>query len=133
MHIQFYFAIFIMKMDLSPCWFWEKGSLVVVVVVHFLTVVPFTSQQSYADGKCFKGFIEGEISFAPTYKYDLFSDDYDTGDKQRIPAWTDRVLFWRRQYAKDRDKANWSPGNPPFILTWLIMSLPASIRDDCAR
>ena len=43
----------------------------------------------------FKGFNEGPINFAPTYKYDLFSDDYDTSEKMRTPAWTDRVL-WRR-------------------------------------
>ncbi|KAK3880880.1 hypothetical protein Pcinc_014656 [Petrolisthes cinctipes] len=65
---------------------------------------------SYAEGKCFKGFIEGDVSFAPTYKYDLFSDDYDTSDKLRIPAWTDRVLFWRRQYPRDKDNPKWNPG-----------------------
>lgn len=68
-------------------------------------------QLSYAEGKCFKGFIEGDVNFAPTYKYDLFSDDYDTSDKLRIPAWTDRVLFWRRQYPRDKDNPKWKPGN----------------------
>ena len=28
----------------------------------------------------FQGFHEGDITFPPTYKYDLFSDDYDTRD-----------------------------------------------------
>ncbi|PFX33475.1 synaptojanin-1-like [Stylophora pistillata] len=46
--------------------------------------------------KVFRAFHEGKIAFAPTYKYDLFSDDYDTSEKMRIPAWTDRVL-WRRR------------------------------------
>ena len=44
----------------------------------------------------FKGFIEGDTNFAPTYKYDLFCNDYDTSEKNRVPAWTDRVL-WRRK------------------------------------
>ena len=44
--------------------------------------------------KAFHGFVEGELNFAPTYKYDSFSDDYDTSDKGRIPAWTDRVMWW---------------------------------------
>ncbi|VDP74156.1 unnamed protein product [Echinostoma caproni] len=46
-------------------------------------------------GNVFRGFDEGLIRFAPTYKYDLFCDDYDTSEKARSPAWTDRVL-WRR-------------------------------------
>ena len=46
--------------------------------------------------KVFQGFNEGQPNFAPTYKYDLFCDDYDTSEKQRTPAWTDRVL-WRRK------------------------------------
>ena len=48
----------------------------------------------------FRGFQEGPIRFAPTYKYDLFSDDYDTSEKQRSPAWTDRVLWSRKHYRK---------------------------------
>ena len=54
--------------------------------------------------KIFQNFREGPINFPPTYKYDLFSDDYDTGEKQRCPAWTDRVLWSRKQYKKITDR-----------------------------
>ncbi|MCL4123585.1 UNVERIFIED_CONTAM: hypothetical protein GTU68_052599 [Idotea baltica] len=67
-------------------------------------------KMSQSEGKCFKGFVEGSIGFPPTYKYDLFSDDYDTSEKCRVPAWTDRVLFWARQYPKDKSNPNWTPG-----------------------
>ncbi|XP_071104406.1 synaptojanin-2-like [Haliotis cracherodii] len=66
-----------------------------------------------AEGKSFAGFNEGKTNFPPTYKYDLFSDDYDTSEKSRTPAWTDRVL-WRRKHLlpreQEEDDPSWSEG-----------------------
>ncbi|XP_078456013.1 synaptojanin-1 isoform X1 [Lampetra planeri] len=50
----------------------------------------------------FRGFHEGRTNFPPTYKYDIFSDDYDTSEKCRIPAWTDRVLWYRHKWAFEK-------------------------------
>ena len=44
-------------------------------------------------GRVARGFSEGPLLFAPTYKFDVGADSYDSGAKSRIPAWTDRVLF----------------------------------------
>jgi len=38
------------------------------------------------------GFEEGEINFAPTYKFELFSQGINTS-KKRPSAWTDRILY----------------------------------------
>lgn len=57
--------------------------------------------QQKAQGLVFKNCFEGEITFPPTYKYDLFSDDYDTSEKCRAPAWTDRILWRSRKYTID--------------------------------
>ncbi|WFD31185.1 phosphoinositide 5-phosphatase [Malassezia sp. CBS 17886] len=44
-------------------------------------------------GQAFTGYMEAPIRFPPTYKYDLHSDAYDSSEKLRPPAWTDRILF----------------------------------------
>jgi hypothetical protein len=51
-------------------------------------------------GIIFSAFKEGEINFAPTYKYDNESTVYDTrcisiyfSEKARAPAYTDRILY----------------------------------------
>ncbi|XP_075453108.1 synaptojanin-2 isoform X2 [Ascaphus truei] len=54
-------------------------------------------QLQKANGKIFKDFYEGTIHFGPTYKYDIGSEAYDTSEKCRTPAWTDRVLWWRKK------------------------------------
>lgn len=45
-----------------------------------------------ANGITFPFYDEMEITFPPTYKFDNGTDVYDTSEKQRIPAWTDRIL-----------------------------------------
>ncbi|KAF4619399.1 hypothetical protein D9613_005124 [Agrocybe pediades] len=40
----------------------------------------------------FHGYEEGPLLFRPTYRYDVGTDRYDTSEKMRIPAWTDRIL-----------------------------------------
>ncbi|KAK7408148.1 Inositol-1,4,5-trisphosphate 5-phosphatase 1 [Neonectria punicea] len=43
-------------------------------------------------GLSFPFYSEARITFAPTYKFDIGTDEYDTSEKARIPAWTDRIL-----------------------------------------
>ncbi|KAJ6155723.1 Endonuclease/exonuclease/phosphatase [Penicillium chermesinum] len=44
------------------------------------------------------GWQEGQITFLPTYKYDIGSVAmFDTSEKQRGPSWCDRILFRTRQ------------------------------------
>ncbi|XP_066475173.1 synaptojanin-1 isoform X2 [Tiliqua scincoides] len=75
-------------------------------------------------GQIFRGFLEGKVAFAPTYKYDLFSDDYDTSEKCRTPAWTDRVLWKRRKWPFDRSAEDMDLLNSSFydesklLYTW---------------
>lgn len=41
----------------------------------------------------FDHYNEEKFTFPPTYKFDLGTDTYDTSDKARVPAWTDRILY----------------------------------------
>ncbi|GCC21076.1 hypothetical protein chiPu_0019543 [Chiloscyllium punctatum] len=49
------------------------------------------------EGSIFKGFKEAEISFLPTYKFDIGCDVYDSSAKQRTPSYTDRIIYKSRQ------------------------------------
>ncbi|OJD18585.1 hypothetical protein AJ78_01426 [Emergomyces pasteurianus Ep9510] len=44
-------------------------------------------------GLTFPFYSEARIAFPPTYKYDNGTDQYDTSEKARTPAWCDRVLW----------------------------------------
>lgn len=44
-------------------------------------------------GLVFPSYSESKITFAPTYKFDVGTNTYDTSEKSRIPAWTDRILL----------------------------------------
>jgi hypothetical protein len=75
-------------------------------------------EMKFNRGCRFRDFSEGTITFMPTYKYDPFSDEYDTSEKRRSPAWCDRVL-WRtrdpsrvRQLHYQRYEANVSDHRP---------------------
>ena len=44
-------------------------------------------------GMAFQFYNEGKIDFLPTYKFDIGTDNYDSSEKNRIPAWCDRVVW----------------------------------------
>ncbi|KAI6012385.1 Endonuclease/exonuclease/phosphatase [Pisolithus marmoratus] len=65
-----------------------------------------------------RAFQEGPLTFAPTYKYDRRSSEFDTSEKRRTPAWCDRILWRSRdpervvQFNYQRYEANVSDHRP---------------------
>ncbi|KAK1942892.1 inositol polyphosphate 5-phosphatase [Phytophthora citrophthora] len=58
-------------------------------------------QREMKAGNVFGHFREGQLHFRPTYKFDKRSDTYDSSSKQRIPSWTDRVLYLSNDKVQD--------------------------------
>lgn len=59
-------------------------------------------------GSVFQGMREAVITFPPTYKFERHQPGlagYDSGEKKRIPAWCDRVLY-RDNRQDSSDKCN---------------------------
>eukprot|EP00249_Psilotum_nudum_P014625 c24923_g1_i1 orf=562-2301(-) len=56
-------------------------------------------RKELSQGCIFDGWLEGQIYFAPTYKYEVNSNQYfgenaKSGEKRRAPAWCDRILWY---------------------------------------
>lgn len=49
-------------------------------------------------------FAEMPLEFPPTYKLDVGTTIYDTGPKNRSPAWTDRILWLEKGHTEQTIK-----------------------------
>ncbi|XP_034104006.1 inositol polyphosphate 5-phosphatase E [Drosophila albomicans] len=88
-----------------------------------------------ADGAAFRGFMEANITFPPTYKYDPGSQNFDTSSKQRAPAYTDRILYKYRQMQglvirRQSTVPGVSTPTQPYVQCLLYDSVPSITTSD---
>jgi len=90
--------------------------------------------QAVSEGRAFPGLTEGEIRFPPTFKFDKGSPDaYDASYKQRIPAWTDRILhrpFGVRVLDYNSVPTSTSSDHRPVYGTYLVDMLGRKRNDE---
>lgn len=88
-------------------------------------------------GLSFPFYSEARITFMPTYKFDIGSDNYDSSEKARIPAWTDRILRKGpnlRQLAYNSAPLRFSDHRPVYALFDCQVSIiNEAIRDKISR
>ncbi|PIA90510.1 Inositol-1,4,5-trisphosphate 5-phosphatase 1 [Cercospora beticola] len=83
-------------------------------------------------GKAFPHYSEQTPQFLPTYKFNIGTDEYDTSDKARIPAWCDRVLTKGdniRQLYYDSAPLRFSDHRP----VWALFSCTVSVVEQAKR
>ncbi|OJT02321.1 hypothetical protein TRAPUB_7161 [Trametes pubescens] len=61
---------------------------------HLVIHDQLRKEMKFNRGFRLRTFSEGPLNFVPTYKYDRRTDEFDSSEKARVPAWCDRVL-WR--------------------------------------
>lgn len=64
---------------------------------HLLSQDQLLKEMKGNRGFRLRNFVEGPLVFPPTYKYDRRSDEYDSSEKRRVPAWCDRILWRSRE------------------------------------
>lgn len=72
---------------------WPPGSMVPGQNMYDLRLLHDQLRIEMSDGRCFKGYTEGEITFPYTYKYYINSDNFDRSQEDRLPSYCDRVLW----------------------------------------
>lgn len=83
-----------------------------------------------SQGRIFHGLAEGPITFMPTYKFEKGRESnkmqpfYDQGEKKRVPAWTDRILFRGSGPQRSALQANAAeqPADIGVSCVWFVLS-----------
>ncbi|KAL3833182.1 hypothetical protein ACJIZ3_007918 [Penstemon smallii] len=93
-------------------------------------------QMELDEGGVFQGWKEGNIEFAPTYKYSTYNcNRYSggihsrAGEKQRTPAWCDRILWYGKgvkQLSYFRSESKFSDHRPVSALFSIRMEVVKS-------
>ncbi|KAI9814751.1 MAG: inositol polyphosphate 5-phosphatase [Pycnora praestabilis] len=88
-------------------------------------------------GLTFPFYSESRITFMPTYKFDHGTDNYDTSEKGRIPAWTDRILRKGtnlRQITYDSAPLRFSDHRPVYATFQCVVNVVnQSLKDAMSR
>lgn len=77
-----------MTEELSPLLAADQACFLHDRVTAIIANYAMKLRRAMASHDAFIGYQESDITFRPTYKYDLGTSNYDTSEKMRIPAWT---------------------------------------------